>query len=226
MPVRVNMATSLDGRIAPADRRKVRLGTDEDILRLEALREWADVIVLGAGTVRAEDPPMELKDPEAVRRRERAGRPAHPAVAVLTRLPDLKEGRVFRTPGRCLVVTVEEAPEPPPGSAAAEGSAELWRVGRGRVDLPALVARLADEEMPNVLVEGGGGLAAGFFGAGLVDELFLTITAWLLGGETGPTLADAPEPFPQPPEFELVELEARPDELFLTYRRKIAGPTY
>ena len=216
MPVRVNMATSLDGRIAPADRRKLRLGTDEDIVRMEAHRAWADVIVLGAGTVRAEDPPMELKDPEQVRRREEKGRPSHPAVAVVTRSGDVPEGRIWRTPGRHLVVTVEGAPEP-------SGGVEVWRVGRDGVDVAALVDRLAAEGMPNVLVEGGGGLAGAFFGADVVDEFHLTITPWLLGGEEAPTPADAPEPFPVPPEFELVGLEARPEELFLTYRRARRG---
>ena len=55
MMIRVNMAVSLDGKIAPAERGKLRLGGRADLRRMESLRAWADVIVVGAGTIRAED---------------------------------------------------------------------------------------------------------------------------------------------------------------------------
>ena len=74
MMIRVNMAVSLDGRIAPADRQKMRLGGSADLRRMEVLRAWADTIVVGAGTIRAEDPPFALTDETLSRQRIDEGR--------------------------------------------------------------------------------------------------------------------------------------------------------
>lgn len=220
MPVRVNMATSLDGKIAPASREKIRMGSDADIGRMEALRAWADVIVIGAGTVRAEDPPMGLKEPRNVASREAEGRPANPAVAVVSGSLRFAPGRLFRSDARSLVITTSDAPRPAPELAEA---AEIWRLGEGSVDIAALVERFYAEGMDRILVEGGGALAAAFFQADLVDEIYVTVTPWLLGGHDAPALATATEAFDPPIRFDLVLVEAGPEELFLTYRRA-AGP--
>lgn len=216
MSIRVNMATSLDGKIATTDRGKIRLGSDADIRRIAELRTWADVLMIGAETVRAEDPPMELNDTDACLCRRREGREEHPAVAVVTGSLNLPVGRTFRGPGRRLVVTTDRAPDPTPQLRAA---AEIWRVGDARVDVLALVERLAAEGLERILVEGGGKMAANFFEHDLVEELFLTITPYMLGGDDAPTLADAAGVFESPPRFDLVDIESTAEEIFLRYRR-------
>ena len=216
MPIRMNMATSLDGKIAPATRAKLRLGTDADIERMEALRTWADVIVIGAGTVRAEDPPMELKDPDGVRSRRDEGRPEHPAVAVVSSTLEIDPGRTLRSDARRIVITSEASPVPTPALAAA---ADIWRIGQTRVDIVEMVNRLHSEGMERILVEGGGGLAAQFIEHRLVEEIFLTVTPWLIGSDRAPTIAMAAREFVPPARFELVSVEATPREIFLTYRK-------
>lgn len=218
MIIRVNMATSLDGKIAPASREKFRLGTSVDVHRMEELREWADVIVVGAGTLRAEDPPFKLKDREASRRRVSEGRPEHPAVAVISGSLNLAGRRTFDAPGRHLIVTHENSPEP---ASELSNRAEIWRVGRDRVDVVALVDRFSEVGFERILVEGGGEVAAGFFEHNLVDELFLTLTPWLMGGDDAPGLANADRLFEMPPRFELVSVEETSEEVFLFYRRGI-----
>jgi 2,5-diamino-6-(ribosylamino)-4(3H)-pyrimidinone 5'-phosphate reductase len=213
----MNMATSLDGKIAPADRAKVRLGTDADIARMEALRTWADVIVIGAGTVRAEDPPMELKDPDGVGSRRDEGRPEHPAVAIVSSTLAIEPGRTFRTDARRIVITSKSSPEPAPELASA---AEVWRIGRTEVDIVGLVNRLYSEGMERILVEGGGGLAAQFVRHRLVEEIFLTLTPWLIGSDRAPTIAMAAQEFNPPAGYNLVTVESSPDEIFLTYRKR------
>jgi riboflavin biosynthesis pyrimidine reductase len=79
---------------------------------------------------------------------------------------------------------------------------------------------LLAEGLERILVEGGGGLAAAFLEAGLVDELRLTITPWLLGGDAAPSIADAGHRFEPPAHFEYVDVDAREDEVFVTLRRK------
>lgn len=216
MPLRVNMATSLDGRIAPASREKVRLGTKEDIRRMDELRAWADAVVVGAGTLRAEDPPMGLRDEELLEQRRSQGRPEQPALVVLTRSMDIPADRAFRTGGRVIVAVPESAPETP--EAIASG-AEVWRIGEDMVDPRDLLGRLAEEGLERVLLEGGGRLAAHFFLADVVDEVHLTLTPWLIGGEDAPTMADLGRPMDFPRRFELVCLEREEDEVFLTYVR-------
>jgi len=217
MPLRVNMATSLDGRIAPASREKVRLGTKEDIRRMDELRAWADAVVVGAGTLRAEDPPMGLRDEELLEQRRSQGRPEQPALVVLTRSMDIPADRAFRTGGRVIVAVPESATETP--EAIASG-AEVWRIGEETVDPRDLLGRLAEEGLERVLLEGGGRLAAHFFLADVVDEVRLTLTPWLIGGEDAPTMADLGRPMEPPRRFELVCLERAEDEVFLTYVRR------
>ena len=217
MPVHVNMAVSLDGKIAPTSREKVRLGTDCDIARMERLRSWADAIVVGAGTVRAEDPPMALTDEAAVRGRLDEGRPAHPAVVVVSGSLQIEPGRLNRGGGRLIVATTAGAPEP---SGRLRDVAEVWRLGGEEVDLSALVKKLEEEGLSRILVEGGGKLAAGFLGGDLVEEIHQTVTPWLIGDHAAPTIASPQAPFAVPKYFVLTSVEAGEEEVFLTFRRQ------
>src|SRR5262245_7625276 len=92
-----NAAVSLDGKLAPASRRKVRLGSDRDRARMDRLRAGSDAILIGAGTLRAEDPPLQVRS-EALRRlRQRQGRPEHLQEIVVSASLELPvEGRFFR----------------------------------------------------------------------------------------------------------------------------------
>ncbi len=209
------MAVSLDGKIAPPSRERFRLGGSADLGRMEDLRAWADVIVVGGGTVRAEDPPFALPEERARRRRE-IGRPPHPAVVIVSATLDLPPGRVFTGPNRTIIATTREAPDPP---GSLPGRVELWRLGTGRVALPELVGRLRGERLESILVEGGGGLAAGFFESDLVAELYLTITPWMIGGDAAPGICEAGHLLPEQRRFRLEAIERGPDEVFLIYHR-------
>ena len=69
-----NYAMSADGKISTADRKGSGFASREDRRRMEAIRARADVIVVGAETVRRDDPPFHLRSPEAVRERMASGR--------------------------------------------------------------------------------------------------------------------------------------------------------
>jgi len=220
MMIRVNMAVSLDGRIAPADRQKMRLGGSADLRRMEQLRAWADVIVVGAGTIRAEDPPFALTDEAQCRQRLAEGREEHPMVVVLTAGMSLDQARVFNGPGRSAIATIDQAPDPGPG--LPEG-VQIWRLGQGGVDPVQLVERLISEGFDKILIEGGGGVASLFFEKELVDEIWLTLTPWLIGGDGAPSLADAGRLFDPPPLFHLASNEVVQNEVFLIYRKGVRG---
>jgi len=214
--VRVNMAVSLDGRIALPSRKRFRLGGDEDLARLTALRAWADVVVVGAATIRTEDPPFSLPAAEA-RKRAQDGRSPHPAVAVVTASLDLGIGRVFTGPNHAIVAVPDPAPAPSP---ELDATAEIWRFPEARVAADQLLGRLRSAGYERILVEGGGGTAAGFFAADLVDELYLTLTPWFIGGDDAPAICEAGGVLPGTGRFALAGIEKRAEEVFLLYRRR------
>ncbi len=219
MMIRVNMAVSLDGKIAPAERGKLRLGGRADLRRMESLRAWADVIVVGAGTIRAEDPPFTLGDEELRRQRLDEGRSEHPLVIVISTEIDLGPVRVFNGPGRAILATTDRAAE---GNPDLPSGVEVWRLGSERVELDRLLERIASEGFERLLVEGGGGIASLFFEQDRVDEIWLTQTPWLIGGDDAPGIADADRLFDPFPRYHLVAVETvagDPEETFLIYRK-------
>ena len=96
--------------------------------------------------------------------------------------------------------------------------AEIWKIGRGRVDLPELLRRLADRGVERLLVEGGGELNWALLCDDLVDELHVTIAPALLGGRAAPTLLGG-EGFPMKMQrrLRLEQLVREGDELFCRY---------
>ncbi len=180
----VNMIAGIDGGTA-VDGVSGPLGGPADKQVFAALRGVADVVLVGAGTVRA-----ERYGP--ARRRE--GRP--PArIAVVTASCDLDPGlRLFAeaAPGEePLVLTIASCP--PARRAALEAVAEVVVMGVGSVDLAAALAGLADRGARVVLAEGGPSLNGQLVAADLVDEWCLTLSPMLLGGES-PRAASGPSP--------------------------------
>src|SRR5262245_64299358 len=109
-----NAAVSLDGKLAPASRRKIRLGSDRDRARMDLLRAGSDAILIGAGTLRAEDPPLQVRTPAGYRLRMREGR-SGPLIEILLsrslRIP--ASSRFFRDDGiPRILVAPSRAPRP------------------------------------------------------------------------------------------------------------------
>jgi riboflavin biosynthesis pyrimidine reductase len=186
--VRLNMIASVDGA-ASLDGRSGTLGGPADRALFAVLRSLADVIVVGAGTLRAEGYGPVRLDERARERRRRWGLSAVPPIAVVTRTCRLEWGSPFFTEAeqRPLVLTVATAT-----AAERERAAEVAEVG------PAVAAELA--------------------AAGLLDELCLTVSPLLAGGDghrmlAGPALAP-------PGLLELVHVLEADGYLFLRYRRR------
>jgi riboflavin biosynthesis pyrimidine reductase len=217
--LRVNMVSSIDGAAAVEGRVGILTGTADGAL-LHELRTLCDVLLVGAGTVRAEGyGPLELTDAEQ-RRRLAAGQAALPRLAVLTRSLDLDLAAPVFTAAtaRPLVVTTEQAPASRREAAAAV--ADLLVVGRDDVDLGAALTELAGRGLPRVLSEGGPHVLAAMFAADLVDELCLAVAPVVTAG--GELRITAGPPLVPPRAMDLAHVLERDEFLFLRYTR--SGP--
>jgi 2,5-diamino-6-(ribosylamino)-4(3H)-pyrimidinone 5'-phosphate reductase len=214
--VYVNMAVTADGKITSAAREYPRFTSDHDRLNMDRLRAEADAILVGAGTIRADDPALHVRDPEMQRYRQSLGKDAGLLKVVVTSRLDVDPAsRFFEDPdgGGCVIATVEDAPA---DRAAALGArAEVWRAGRGRVDAKEVVRRLGERGVRRLLVEGGGELNWTFLGDDLIDELHVTIAPALLGGRDAPTLLEGEGlPMRSQRRLRLVDARREGDELY------------
>lgn len=191
--VRATMVSTLDGAATGDDHRSGTINNAVDHRAFRLQRALADVVLVGAGTARAEGyrglgVPAELA-------RLRAGRHPLPVLAVVTTSGALPE----------VLLAADEPPLVLTTSASASlgalrerlGEHQVVVVGRDRIS-PALALRaLADRGLRRVLCEGGPHLLETFLAAGLVDELCLTWSPLLVGGPA-PRILDGPA-FLDPP---------------------------
>lgn len=159
--VGICMVSSLDGSTVVAGR-SGPLSSELDTQVLSTLRKLADVIVVGAGTVRAEN----------------YGAPARAGqrIGVVTASGDLDLGTDLFTSGAGFLICTDETPD---------RDVDMLRVGRDEIDLDQAIRRLPEicGEIDFVQAEGGARLNGGLVEAGLVDELHLTLSPRLVGGD-------------------------------------------
>ncbi|WP_101835055.1 pyrimidine reductase family protein [Frankia canadensis] len=213
--VRSNFVGAVDGA-AEVDGRSGPLGGEADLRVFRTLRWLSDVVLVGAGTARHENYGPVIVPPERRERRRAAGLAEVPPVAVVTASAGLDPAaRLFDAEVRPLVLTCDAAS--PARRAALAEVAEVVVCGDAAVDMPRALAALAARGLTRVLTEGGPMLHAQLGGAGLLDELCLTVAPLLAGpGRIGIVQGAA---WPRPVSMRLVHVLAEDDNLFLRYRR-------
>lgn len=188
--LRANMVASVDGAAAGDDGRSGTLATPADRPVFFHLRDLSDAIVVGAGTVRAEDyGPPRVSD-AAREHRETLGQAPRPAMVVVTRSLSLEpDARVFSGPDRVTIVTSRSADW---NRVERLGEvADVVRTGEHDVDLREMLGLLADQGMRRLLCEGGPSLLGVLVAERLLDELDLTVVPVLTGGH-GPRITVGP----------------------------------
>ncbi|MDT3444799.1 MULTISPECIES: pyrimidine reductase family protein [unclassified Pseudofrankia] len=212
--VRANFVASADGA-AEVSGRSGALGGPADRWVFRTLRWLADVVVVGAGTARTEDYGPAIVPPERREARVAAGLAPVPPIAVISGSMELDPtARLFDAEVRPLLLTRASAPAD--RVAALREVADVVVCGDERVELKAALAELVARGLPRVLTEGGPLLHAQLAGAGLLDELCLTV-APLLGGP-GHLGIVAGLPWPSARAMELAHLLEEDGTLFLRYR--------
>jgi riboflavin biosynthesis pyrimidine reductase len=190
---RANMIASVDGAAA-VDGRSGALSGPGDRQLFSVLRSLADVILVGAGTARAERyRPVRARD---VWPALRVGRPPTPPIAVLSGTLDLDTGgRLLAGPAdaaRTIVLTTQAAPAE--RRAAAARHADVIIAGEDVIAPAAAIGALADRGYRRILLEGGPTLLGQVAAAGLLDELCLTVSPVLAGGLASRIIGAEPRP--------------------------------
>ena len=177
-------AMSLDGKIATRTGDARWISSPEARRRVHELRDQVDAILVGAGTVIADNPQLTTRlDKPDVR---------HPLRVILDsrgRIP--LHARVFQPdlPGQTLVATTEASPPAYRDALQARGVEVLVLPADadGRVDLDALLVALGQREVTSLLVEGGSTVLGAFFARGRVNKVLAFIAPLILGGERAPS---------------------------------------
>ncbi|MFF2053278.1 pyrimidine reductase family protein [Leifsonia sp. NPDC058194] len=215
--VRVNFVSSVDGA-ATVQGLSAGLGDDADHRVFDLLRRLCDVVVVGAGTVRAEGyGPMRV-DRAAQHARVAAGLAEQPVFAIVSAGLDLDPGSPIFTdaPVRPIVVTAGTSPQ---AKRDALGSvADVLVCGVDRVDTAAMVAALAERGLVRIHCEGGPHLFGDLIAAEAVDELCLTVSPSLVAG-TASRIATGAMPT-APVGLELAHVLRSGDTLLLRYVRR------
>ena len=177
----LNMVSTIDGRAQVSGRTR-DLGEEADLEMLLELRAIADAVLIGTGTLRAEGYARLVGSAERRARREAAGLAGDPAAVLLSRSLELPwDAGLFADPDQpVLIYTGADAPAEGAGGVP-HTTAPVEVVRLERAEPAAMLADLRARGIAALLTEGGPTLNSALLGAGLVDELFLTIAPQITG---------------------------------------------
>ncbi|MGX5771741.1 pyrimidine reductase family protein [Microbacterium trichothecenolyticum] len=192
MRVRMNFISSADGAVTLGDQSGA-LGGDTDRELMQVLRAMADVVLVGAGTVRAEGYGGLKVDHGDVEWRRARGLDDQPALAVVSGGLHLDPADAFFTDAvrKPVIVTTDAA-----AAVAAErfeSVATVMACGEDDIDLAAMLAAFARRGWTQVLCEGGPHLFGALLEADLVDEVCVTLAPRFVGGDAGRIVQGAAE---------------------------------
>ena len=190
--VRMNFVSSLDGAVTLGGRSGA-LGGETDRTLMQVLRTMADVVLVGAGTVRAEGYGGMRVDEESVLWRREHGLPDQPLLAVVSGTLRLEptDAAFAQAVRRPVIVTTDAA-------AAARGAAfapvaDVLACGDAARYLRTMRSALAERGGAQVLCEGGPHLFGALLCADMVDEVCVTVSPRFVGGEAGRIVQGAAE---------------------------------
>ena len=198
--VTLKLGTTVDGRIADCSGKSRWITSSAARVRIQALRRRVDAIMVGAGTVRADNPELQPRP-------SRGRRPLRVVVSGRGQVP--VNARLFTDEHRTRTILAVPAGARGRSLAALErAGVNVWRVpgSRQQVSLARLLDMLAGEGCMHLLCEGGGGLAGRLIREELVDE-FLFIVAPLVMGAGIPAVAGEGWPLKNAPRLRFISVE-------------------
>ncbi|WP_329337435.1 dihydrofolate reductase family protein [Streptomyces sp. NBC_00663] len=183
--VLLSAAVSLDGYLDDTGPDRLLLSSPADFDRVDEVRASVDAILIGAGTIRADNPRLLVNSAERRAARVAAGKPEYPLKVTVSGSGDLDpEARFWHTGGDKLVYTTDQGAQ----RAKAHGlAAEVVALGPD-VDWHRLLTDLAARGVDRLMVEGGGRIHTQLLQQGLADELQLVLAPLFVGTPEAPRL--------------------------------------
>lgn len=176
----LSCGVSLDGYLDAATPQRLVLSNDDDLRRVDGVRADVDAILVGAATVRRDNPRLLVRSESLRRRRREQGLSESPMKVTLTRSGALDPGGCFFTTG-CSEKIVYCASGAVPSARAGLGAVATVVDGGDPVDVGDVVDDLARRGVRRLMVEGGGRIHTQFLTADLADELHLVVAPFFVG---------------------------------------------
>ncbi len=214
----INAAMSADGKISTVERVQTRISGRGDRDRVDALKAGSDAIMVGIGTVLADNPSLTVKSKKRREDRKQAERDENPIRIVVdsrARTPIdaeiLNKGsgkRIIAISKRAIIADEDRLSE----------KAEIMVCGREEVDLKKLLDLLLPRGVKRLMVEGGATLNWSLVSQGLVDEIYIYLGNIIIGGEHAPTLVDGTGFVTDMAKLELLSVEKMDKGIILQWR--------
>jgi 2,5-diamino-6-(ribosylamino)-4(3H)-pyrimidinone 5'-phosphate reductase len=180
--VTINCAMSADGKIASPARKQIRISSEEDIQRMYRLRHESDAVLVGIGTILADDPKLTVKE-------SYVHHPKQPLRVILDskgRTP--MDALALNTVSKTLIITAKGQKKTYEGSHIEV--VECRTDDEGFIDVNDALEILSRKGVQKLLVEGGGTIIWKFLQNKVVDDLYIYIGSCIIGGKDTPTVAD------------------------------------
>jgi len=185
--VLLSCAASADGYLDDASPRRLILSGPADLDRVDELRAGCDAILVGAQTVRKDNPRLLIRDPRRSARRAARGLPPHPARVTVTATGDLDPRADFFAPGALRLVYCATPALGRVRLGLGEDRAVVIDAG-DPLSLDFVLKNLTERTLLRLMVEGGAHLLGAFLAGGLADELNLAVAPFFVADPAAPRL--------------------------------------
>ena len=217
----LSCAMSVDGYIDDTSSNRLILSNDDDVDRVDGQRALADAVLVGAATIRHDDPRLLVRSAGHRAARQERGLPVSPAKVTITGSGSLDPQASFFTAGGAEVAKLVYCASPAVQGArdrlSTAPSTSIIDAG-SPLDLVAVLTDLAARGIRRLMVEGGQNIHTQFLAASLADELQLVIAPFFVGDPGAPRFVGAAA-FPWDAGHRMTLAEARPigDVVLLRY---------
>jgi 5-amino-6-(5-phosphoribosylamino)uracil reductase len=221
----LSCAMSADGYIDDATDRRLMLSNDADFDRVDSERAASDAILVGANTIRQDNPRLLVRSEERRADRVRCGLSSSPAKVTITSSGDLDPAAQFFTAGDTDVPRLVYFPRGAPVDRLSMAGVEL--IAAYPFSLAAVLADLAGRGVRRLFAEGGSTILTQLLAESLADELQLVVAPFFVGGRGAPRfVGDAAFPFDAAHRMTLAGTTQVGDVALLRYLMKAEGATH